>query len=137
MNSFSEFLEELRKVQRISKRELANKAGLTPGYISHLTRGDRSAPSKETLEALAEALELNDEVRTQFFQKAGFSSAITSSTSAFSIKHVVKDERSITVSQKIGERYLTYRFSTGEKKSGLRWNNGLLKTVANWLLLQV
>ncbi len=100
MNSFSEFLEELRKVQRISKRELANKAGLTPGYISHLTRGDRSAPSKETLEALAEALELNDEVRTQFFQKAGFSSAITSSTSAFSIKHVVKDERSITVSQK-------------------------------------
>lgn len=68
---FAELLEQLREAKRISKTELARLAGLTPGYISHLTLGGRTTPSEETVAALANALQLTGEERTQFFASAG------------------------------------------------------------------
>jgi WD40 repeat protein/transcriptional regulator with XRE-family HTH domain len=72
--NFSELLEELRQERQISKKDLATHAGLTPGYVSHLTRGERSAPSLETVEALADALRLEGETKAYFFEAAGQSS---------------------------------------------------------------
>lgn len=69
---FHELLEDLRIKQHISKKILAQRARVTPGYISLLSRGERSAPSKETVEALANALGLNGETRAHFFSTAGY-----------------------------------------------------------------
>ncbi|MBV9614460.1 MAG: helix-turn-helix domain-containing protein [Ktedonobacteraceae bacterium] len=68
---FSELLEELRQDRQISKKDLATRAGLTPGYVSHLTRGERSTPSLETVEALADALRLDAETKVHFYEVAG------------------------------------------------------------------
>jgi len=72
MKKFAELLERLRKAQQITKRDLANRANLTPGYISLLTRGERQAPSEVTVKALADALNLHAESRAHFFEAAGY-----------------------------------------------------------------
>ncbi|GCE26507.1 hypothetical protein KDA_19910 [Dictyobacter alpinus] len=74
---FHELLEELRIKQHISKKMLAERARVTPGYISLLSRGERSGPSKETVEALANALGLNGETRVHFFSTAGYTQSST------------------------------------------------------------
>ncbi len=74
MKNFSELLEQLRETQKISKKDLAQRAKLTPGYISLLTRGEREAPSQTAVNALADALSLDGETRDQFFETAGYSS---------------------------------------------------------------
>jgi transcriptional regulator with XRE-family HTH domain len=68
---FASVLEQLRDSQQISKKALAEKASLSPGYISLLTSGTKT-PSLETVENLANALELSDEERAQFFKIAGY-----------------------------------------------------------------
>src|ERR1700730_14406113 len=72
MKSFPELLEEFRQTQQISKKDLAALAGLTPGYISLLTRGERTAPSEETVRVLADALKLDTKARSDFFEAAGY-----------------------------------------------------------------
>src|SRR5258705_13365140 len=79
MKNFSELLEELREERRISKKDLALRAGLTPGYVSLLTRGERTAPSEETVGALADALDLDKEIKIAFFRAAGYQVLYTSS----------------------------------------------------------
>jgi WD40 repeat protein/transcriptional regulator with XRE-family HTH domain len=74
MSNFSNLLEEFRRARGISKKQLAQISNLTPGYVSLLTRGERTAPSVETVMALTSALELNDEQRSRFFEAAGYSS---------------------------------------------------------------
>ncbi|HEY1350048.1 MAG TPA: helix-turn-helix domain-containing protein [Ktedonobacteraceae bacterium] len=71
--SFSSLLEELRLAHTLSKTELARLANLTPGYISHLTRGERAAPSETVVQDLAHALQLQGEERATFFRAAGYS----------------------------------------------------------------
>jgi WD40 repeat protein len=78
MKNFPELLEELRETRKISKKDLAMRAGLTPGYVSLLTRGERIAPSEETVEALSEALHLDTETRIAFFKAAGYSAPLIS-----------------------------------------------------------
>src|SRR5947209_15792160 len=70
--SFAEELEELRKKKQIKQKDLATLAGLTPGYVNHLIKGTRKAPSKETLNALAGALQLDDEERETLFKAADY-----------------------------------------------------------------
>lgn len=72
MNTFSELLEEFRAQKRINKKDLAHKAGLTPGYISLLTRGERTAPSRKIVGDLANALELDEKAKKSFFVAAGY-----------------------------------------------------------------
>src|ERR1700731_2745012 len=61
--NFAEVLEEFRKKKQLKQKDLAILAGLTPGYVNHLIKGTRKAPSKETIHALARALQLDDEER--------------------------------------------------------------------------
>src|SRR5712691_4832222 len=57
MSRFAEVLEQLREKKQIRKKDLTHRSGLSSGYISLLTRGNRSAPSEEVVAALANALE--------------------------------------------------------------------------------
>jgi WD40 repeat protein/transcriptional regulator with XRE-family HTH domain len=75
---FSELLEHHRLAQQLSKKDLADLAGLTTGYISHLARRERTAPSVETVAALANALKLDQEARIQFFEAAGYANSSAS-----------------------------------------------------------
>src|SRR2546425_13046196 len=68
MPSFMELLEELRNARGISKKDMAIRAGLSPGYISLLTLGTRQTPSEDVVRALAEALELDVKERIELFE---------------------------------------------------------------------
>jgi len=81
MINFSDLLEEFRKARGISKKQLAQNSNLTPGYVSLLARGERTAPSVETVMALASALELDEEQRSRFFEAAGYASLFSSANS--------------------------------------------------------
>jgi len=73
MSTFSELLEAFRIQKHISKKDLAQQAGLTASYVSLLTRGDRTAPSRQSVRALAKALALDEEETKLFFEVAGYS----------------------------------------------------------------
>jgi WD40 repeat protein/transcriptional regulator with XRE-family HTH domain len=72
MNDFAVLLEKLRETRQISKKQLALSAGLSAGYVSLLTLGERDAPSEETVADLANALELDEKERIQLFEAAGY-----------------------------------------------------------------
>jgi len=76
--SFSALLEEFRVARNMSKTDLAKRANLTPGYISHLTRGERAAPSESVVQILADVLKLDIEARAELFEVAGYSYDIVS-----------------------------------------------------------
>src|SRR6266566_7874 len=73
MSEFTQLLNKYREERKLSQKDLASLTGLSAGYISLLARGDRTAPSKETLSALANALNLDNEDRMRLFQAAGYS----------------------------------------------------------------
>ncbi|HEY1354097.1 MAG TPA: NB-ARC domain-containing protein [Ktedonobacteraceae bacterium] len=75
MSTFSERLEALRIQKHISKKDLAQQAGLTASYVSLLTRGDRTAPSRQSVRALAQALALGEQETQQLFELAGYPDA--------------------------------------------------------------
>src|SRR6266568_3697543 len=75
---FSKLLEQMREARQISKKELAYRSALTPGYISLLTRGERISPSEITVKALADALNLEGEARRYFFEAAGYQTIVPS-----------------------------------------------------------
>ena len=77
---FFELLEEFREARDISKKQLAHNSNLTPGYVSLLTRGARTAPTFKAVMALAEALGLDEEQRVRFFTAAGYASLFSSVT---------------------------------------------------------
>lgn len=60
-------IKQERTALGLSIYDLAEKAGLTPGYISNLERGDRDNPSKDTMESIS--LALNKTVSEIFFPK--------------------------------------------------------------------
>src|SRR6266571_4953121 len=73
MSRFAEVLEQLREKKQIRKKDLTQRSGLSSGYISLLTRGNRSAPSEEVVAALADAMELDAMSRVRLFEAAGYS----------------------------------------------------------------
>ncbi len=78
--AFHEVLEQLRIEKGIGKSDLARLAGLTPGYVSHLTLGERRTPSAKVIEALALALSLDEDAKYQLFDAAGLSALLNSSS---------------------------------------------------------
>jgi WD40 repeat protein/transcriptional regulator with XRE-family HTH domain len=70
--NFAEVLEEFRKKKQLKQKDLAILAGLTPGYVNHLIKGTRKTPSYETIHALAEALQLDNEERESLFKAADY-----------------------------------------------------------------
>ena len=78
MNNFSHLLNTLREERNISKKELAGLAQVTPSYVSLLTRGVRTAPSEDTVNALARALDVDEETRQRLLVAAGYGSKLLS-----------------------------------------------------------
>lgn len=70
MKDFGKLLDEYREERHISKKDLASRANLSPGYISLLTRGERTKPSLETVNALVRVLNLNEEETATLMQAA-------------------------------------------------------------------
>ncbi len=74
MNNFSLLLDTLREERNISKKDLAERAHVTASYVSLLTRGGRNAPSEDTVNALASALDVDEETRQRLLVAAGHGS---------------------------------------------------------------
>ncbi len=55
-NVLGEIIKDRRKELNMSQEELANKSGLSQGYISELEKGEKENPSKATLTKLADTL---------------------------------------------------------------------------------
>ncbi len=53
---FPQSLRELMEQRGLSYRQLSYKTKLSAGYLNHLSKGTRPAPSKEVLERIALAL---------------------------------------------------------------------------------
>jgi len=67
---FGQKIKEWRQSLRplLTQRELADKVGVTYGFIAHIETG-MTLPGKETLRALAKALGIPE---TQMFKEAGY-----------------------------------------------------------------
>ena len=60
-------LKKIRKEKGITLEKLAEKSGLSAGYLCHLENGSRNHPSIETMEKIAAAL--NKTIFEIFFNK--------------------------------------------------------------------
>ena len=58
-------IRRIRERNNISLRELAERVGISAGYLSHLERGSRTNPSKEVMENIAR--ELHSSIPDLFF----------------------------------------------------------------------
>lgn len=50
-------IREYRKKTGMKLEEMANKVGISTGYLCHLERGTRKNPSTEIMESISEVLE--------------------------------------------------------------------------------
>ena len=58
---FGPTIERLMDETGITYRALAEKSGLSAGYLNHLVHGNRPVPSNDVMEALAKALGVEPE----------------------------------------------------------------------------
>ena len=49
-------IKKFRKQRDMKLKELAEKAGISVGYLSHLENGSRANPSREVMESISFAL---------------------------------------------------------------------------------
>lgn len=54
--AFGETVERLMGEEGVTYRGLADKTGLSAGYLNHLVHGNRPVPSNDVIESLAGAL---------------------------------------------------------------------------------
>jgi transcriptional regulator with XRE-family HTH domain len=66
--NFAIFVAKKRQEAGLTSKELADRSGLSPAYISRIEKGDYSSPSIPTVKALAEGLGLS---LLAFLQGAG------------------------------------------------------------------
>lgn len=52
-------IREYREKRGLKLQELADKAGISAGYLSHLERGERDNPSTEVMESISAALNVS------------------------------------------------------------------------------
>lgn len=70
--SFGSYLRTLRKEKKLTLKDIANKSGLSVGYVSQLELGTRakdSLPSKEVIDKLAQSLEV---ASIELLREAGY-----------------------------------------------------------------
>jgi transcriptional regulator with XRE-family HTH domain len=58
---FGETVERLMDDADVTYRALAEKSGLSAGYLNHLVHGNRPVPSNEVIETLADSLGVEPE----------------------------------------------------------------------------
>lgn len=56
-----------RKQKKMNLVEMANKVGITPGYLCHLEKGTRANPSIKVMEKICNVL--NKSITEVFFQR--------------------------------------------------------------------
>jgi Helix-turn-helix. len=59
--SFGIAIQTLMAEVNVTYRALADKTGLSAGYLNHLVHGNRPVPSDEVIESLAKALSVEPE----------------------------------------------------------------------------
>ncbi|MDR1439323.1 MAG: helix-turn-helix domain-containing protein [Clostridiales bacterium] len=69
--SFSRFLKERRRARGITVREMAELAGLSPGYYSDIESGRRNPPGRGILDRMLAALGAPDGDRKLLYDLAG------------------------------------------------------------------
>lgn len=60
MDSFGQKLEALRKRKKLSQKQLAEKAGISPSYLSRVERGKRNIPHPNILKKMAAPLGMTE-----------------------------------------------------------------------------
>jgi transcriptional regulator with XRE-family HTH domain len=68
---FSRFLKEKRLARGITVREMAELAGVSPGYYSDIESGRRNPPGRGILDRIISALNVPDGDRKFFYDCAG------------------------------------------------------------------
>ena len=58
---FGPTIQRLMSEQNITYRSLADKTGLSAGYLNHLVHGNRPVPSNDVIATLAKALRVEPE----------------------------------------------------------------------------
>jgi len=58
---FGPTIQRLMAEQNITYRSLADKTGLSAGYLNHLVHGNRPVPSEDVIESLGKALGVEPE----------------------------------------------------------------------------
>lgn len=71
--SFGYILHELRVANDLSTPALEDLSGVSRSYITRIEHGERDAPKREIVEALAKGLELKGVDQVKFFLAAGLS----------------------------------------------------------------
>lgn len=61
MTPFGNVLSQLRRSRKLQQRELAERIGVQPCYISSIEGGKKGPPSKHVLQKLIEILQLSSE----------------------------------------------------------------------------
>lgn len=59
MSEFGDHIKNLRKIRKLSLRELSEKSGVSHTQISRIELGQRENPKPETIQKLAEGLEVD------------------------------------------------------------------------------
>jgi len=75
MSTFIELLDKHRERRGLSKNALAQAANLSGSYISLLLRGEKKAPSPQTIAGLTKALGLDSEETEELAKAAGVNPA--------------------------------------------------------------
>jgi len=70
--SFGELLSCLRLATGVSQNALGREAGVNASYINRLERGERAAPTREVVLALARALQTTPQERDHLLMTAGY-----------------------------------------------------------------
>ena len=60
-DAFGPTVERLMTEEGVTYRGLADRTGLSAGYLNHLVHGNRPVPSNDVIEALAAALNVDPE----------------------------------------------------------------------------
>lgn len=68
---FGAFIARKRIEKDVKLKPIAGKLGVSVTYLSDIIKGRRNPPDKEGLEALAQALKLDDVERDEMFDLAG------------------------------------------------------------------
>ena len=67
LTDFGQFISEQKEKRSIQSQELADRIGISKGYLSQIEHGKRLCYGKGLLPKIAEALELSDEERYKLY----------------------------------------------------------------------
>jgi predicted ATPase/DNA-binding XRE family transcriptional regulator len=107
--AFSGLLREHRRAAGYSQEELADRAGVSVAAVGSLERGLRQAPHRDTVRALADALNLSEPARKQFEEAAARArgrqprnvSGLPASLTSFIERNEVDELRGLVVERRL------------------------------------